>query len=199
MENPIPVVANPIPLFQSWLDDAGKLGLHYPNAMSLATVNEAGDPDVRVVLLRALDDRGFVFYTNFHGLKGRQVLATRKAALGFYWEALERQVRVRGAVEIVSDAEADAYFAGRPRISRLGAWASHQSEVIAGREVLEQRVKGLDELYAGQEVPRPPHWSGFRVVPREIEFWKEGAFRLHDRLLYTRGAAGSWTTSWLSP
>lgn len=199
LDTPIPVVENPIALFRGWLAEAAKLELHYPNAMSLATVTEDGDPDVRVVLLRGLDDRGFAFFTNFHGAKGRQLLATRKAALGFYWEALERQVRVRGRLEVVSEAEADAYFSGRPRVSQLGAWASHQSEEIAGREVLERRVAELEVLYAGKEVGRPPHWSGFRVIPREIEFWKEGPFRLHDRLLYTRGEGDSWNTAWLSP
>ncbi|GGE14432.1 pyridoxine/pyridoxamine 5'-phosphate oxidase [Aureimonas endophytica] len=178
----------PFGLFADWLREAEAAEINDPNAMALATVDTSGLPDVRMVLLKGFDARGFVFYTNFESAKGQELLATRKAALCFHWKTLRRQVRVRGPVEIVSEADADAYYVSRPRGSRLGAWASQQSRPLASRRVLIEAVDALDKRYGEGEIPRPPHWSGFRVLPQEIEFWKDGEFRLHDRILFKGGA-----------
>ena len=165
-----------------------------------SSVDAAGLPDVRMVLLKEFDARGFVFYTNFESAKGAQLLASRKAAMCFHWKSLRRQVRVRGPVEIVSDAEADAYFASRPQGSRIGAWASHQSRPLASREVLEEKVAALGAEYGDGPVPRPPHWSGFRITPVEIEFWHERAFRLHESVVFRRQAPGDdWVKTRLYP
>jgi pyridoxamine 5'-phosphate oxidase len=169
-----------------------------PTAMSLATVSPDGAPSVRIVLLKGVDERGFVFYTNLNSRKGRELTATPRAALCFYWPALDTQVRVEGTVEPVSDVEADAYFASRARESQIGAWASQQSEELSSMDALRARVAEVEARYAGQPVPRPPHWSGRRVKPSSIEFWHAGEFRLHERRRYERDATG-WTMWRLFP
>lgn len=190
----------PIRLFAEWLKDAEASEPNDPNAMAVASVDETGMPDVRMVLLKDFDPAGFVFYTNFESKKGREILGTAKAALLFHWKSLRRQVRIRGAVEVVSDAEADAYFASRPRTSRIGAWASKQSRPLESRFALEKAVAEYGLRHALGEVPRPPHWSGFRVVPSAIEFWHDRPFRLHDRIEFTRAAPGEpWTKTRLYP
>lgn len=196
---------DPFALFGSWMADAEKSEPNDPNAMALATVDADGLPNVRMVLLKGLDDadtdnRGFVFYTNFEGTKGRELLAHPKAAALFHWKSLRRQIRVRGTVTVVSDAEADAYYASRPRLSRIGAWASAQSRPLEGRFALEAAVAKFTAKYAIGDIPRPPHWSGFRITPVEIEFWKDGAFRLHDRVVFRRDdVSAPWTKSRLFP
>jgi pyridoxamine 5'-phosphate oxidase len=169
-----------------------------PTAMSLATVEEREQPSVRIVLLKAFDERGFVFYTNYEGRKGRHLLAHPRAALCFYWAPLDIQVRVEGAVTRVSDQEADAYFATRARLSQIGAWASKQSEPIETPDALNERVREYEKKFEGKTVPRPPFWSGFRVAPERIEFWKGKPNRLHQRHLYTRDGDG-WKIETLYP
>ncbi|QIG47996.1 pyridoxamine 5'-phosphate oxidase [Nordella sp. HKS 07] len=192
--------AEPISLFEEWLKDAGKSEPNDPNAMALATVDEEGLPNVRMVLLKAVDGRGFVFYTNYESQKGHELLSAKKAALCFHWKSLRRQVRVRGPVETVSDAEADAYFASRPRDSRIGAWASQQSRPLKGRFELEAQVALYGARYAIGEVPRPPYWSGFRLLPSSIEFWHDRPFRLHDRVVFRREIPqGGWSKTPLYP
>ncbi len=191
---------DPFALFADWLKEAEKSEPNDPNAMALATVDEAGLPNVRMVLLKGADERGFVFYTNFESQKGQEILATGKAALNFHWKSLRRQVRVRGLVEQVSDLEADTYFASRARDSRIGAWASKQSRPLENRYALEQSVALWAAKYAIGEVPRPPHWSGFRVKPLAIEFWHDRPFRLHERLVFRRDAPDvAWTKARLYP
>lgn len=195
----------PFDLFDTWFAEATKAEPNDPNAMAVATVDADGLPNVRMVLLKGVDDapaspRGFVFYTNFEGAKGRELLAHPKAALVFHWKSLERQVRVRGPVSVVSDAEADAYYASRPRLSRIGAWASQQSRPLEGRFALEAAVAKYTAKFAIGDIPRPPYWSGFRVVPQEIEFWAGRPFRLHDRIVFRRSSDGSqWETLRLFP
>ena len=167
--------------------------------MALATVDEAGLPDVRMVLLKDFSPRGFVFYTNLESRKGKELAGQPMAALCLHWKSLRRQVRVRGGVEGVTEAEADAYFASRPRLAQIGAWASKQSEPLQGRVELVKAVALHAARYAIGKVPRPPHWSGFRILPQEIEFWRDGAFRLHERLRFTRTASGGWSREWLYP
>lgn len=188
----------PIMLFGEWLTDATKSELNDPNALALATVDASGMPDVRMVLLKGYDERGFVFYTNFESVKGTEILSSMKAAMGFHWKTLRRQVRIRGNVEIVSDAEADEYYASRARGSRIGAWASKQSRPLESRFALEKAVAVVTAKYPIGDIPRPPHWSGFRIVPTEIEFWHDGAFRLHDRVKFVRDGEG-WTKTRLYP
>jgi len=171
--------------FQSWLKEAEEKELNDATAMSLATVGEDGYPSVRMVLLKDVSEDGFVFYTNFESRKGDELLSSKKAALCFHWKSLRRSVRVRGDVEIVSDEEADAYFASRARDSRIGAWASQQSRPMEGRFSLEAAVAKYAAKYAIGEVPRPEYWSGFRIKPLEIEFWKDKPFRLHERRRYS--------------
>lgn len=189
----------PYALFQRWLAEATETEPNDPNAMALATVDADGLPNVRMVLLKGMDPTGFVFYTNFESAKGREVLASRKAALLFHWKSRRRQVRVRGPVEIVSDAEADEYYASRPRQSRLGAWASKQSRPLESRFALEKAVAEVAARHPFGDIPRPPHWSGFRVKPVAIEFWQDGAFRLHDRVVFSRGDDGTWAKARLYP
>jgi pyridoxamine 5'-phosphate oxidase len=190
----------PLSLFAEWMKDAEAAEPNDPNAMALATVDEEGLPNVRMVLLKGFDDRGFVFYTNFESQKGQEILGTRKAALCFHWKSLRRQVRVRGPAEPVSDGEADAYFASRPRDSRIGAWASQQSRPLKGRFELEAAVASYALKYAIGEVPRPPYWSGFRIMPLSIEFWHDRPFRLHDRVVFRRASANdTWSRTRLYP
>jgi pyridoxamine 5'-phosphate oxidase len=194
--------ADPLDIFAAWLGEAEAAEPNDPTAMALATVGEDGMPSCRMVLLKGYDAEGFVFYTNYESRKGRQLLATPKAALLFHWKSLRRQVRIEGAVTPVTAAEADAYFASRARQSQIGAWASQQSRPLEGRFELEKRVALFAAKHAIGAVPRPPYWSGFRLTPRLIEFWQDGAFRLHDRLVYTRGdpaEGGGWTTQRLYP
>jgi pyridoxamine 5'-phosphate oxidase len=191
--------SDPLPVFEAWMAEAQDSEPNDPNAMALATTDAEGMPDVRIVLLNGLDPRGFVFYSHLGSAKGRQIAAQPKAAAVFHWKSLRRQVRLRGPVELVSDAEADAYFAGRPRLSRIGAWASRQSEALESRAALEQAVAAREAEFAGTEPPRPPHWTGFRIVPISIEFWQDRPFRLHDRAVFLRGADGAWTRERLYP
>ena len=191
--------AEPFRLFAEWLDDAVKSEPNDPNGVALATVDEDGMPDVRMVLLKGFDEQGFVFYTNFESTKGREILSSMKAAMCFHWKSLRRQVRVRGPVEIVSDAEADAYYATRPRGSRIGAWASKQSRPLESRFALEKAVAEYTARYVIGDIPRPPYWSGFRIKPQTIEFWHDRPFRLHDRIMFSRTDAGVWEKTRLYP
>jgi pyridoxamine 5'-phosphate oxidase len=189
---------DPVAVFESWLADARRVELNDPNAMTLATAMPDGRPSARIVLLKHADRDGFVFYTNTQSRKGEELTANPRAMLLFHWKTLGRQVRVEGAVSAVSAAEADAYFRSRPRESRLGAWASDQSRPLTDRNELLARLHALEEAYPGEDIPRPPHWSGYRVHPDKIEFWQDGAFRLHDRTVYTADQ-GSWRIGKLYP
>lgn len=190
---------DPFALFAAWLADAQAKELNDPNAMALATVDETGMPNVRMVLLKDAGPEGFVFYTNYESAKGRELLSGGKAALCFHWKSLRRQVRVRGAVHPVSAAEADAYFATRPRGSRIGAWASQQSRPLEGRFALETAVARYTAKYPIGEIPRPAYWSGFRLAPTEIEFWHDRPFRLHDRAQFRRAPGEAWEKTRLYP
>jgi len=195
---------DPMVLFEEWLAAAGEKELNDPNAMALATVDEDGLPDVRMVLLKGADRDGFVFYTNLESAKGRELLNNKKAALCFHWKSMRRQIRVRGPVVNVTDEEADAYFQSRARDSRIGAWASRQSRPLESRFELEKEVARYAAKYAVGQVPRPPHWTGFRLQPKQIEFWRDRPFRLHDRLVFHRqgpvdGGEWNWTTEHLFP
>jgi pyridoxamine 5'-phosphate oxidase len=194
------LASEPLRLFADWMEEATASEPNDPNAMTLATVDENGLPDARMVLLKGVDERGFVFYTNTESAKGRELAATMKAALVFHWKSLGRQVRVRGPVERVSDGEADAYFATRPRGSRIGAWASKQSQPLESRFALEKAVATFTARYALGEIPRPAQWSGYRVLPLQIEFWHDRPFRLHDRIQFRRqDPGGEWTKTRLYP
>lgn len=188
----------PFALFATWFDEAAATETNDPNAMALATVDGDGQPSVRVVLMKGYDERGFVFYTNFESDKGRALLGQPKAGLNFHWKALRRQVRITGPVAPVEDAEADDYFASRPRDSQIGAWASDQSRPLAARADFEARIAEVAARYEGREVPRPPHWSGFRVTPARLEFWQDRPFRLHDRVIFTPEGSG-WRVHRLFP
>ena len=189
---------DPIALFETWLKAAGESEVNDPHAMSLATVDQTGLPDVRIVLFKGLVARGFVFYTNEQSAKGEQLRGQSKAALCFHWKSQKRQVRVRGEAEPVSAAESDAYFASRARGSRIGAWASDQSRPVDDRESLMAKTAEVEARFEGEDVPRPDHWYGWRVKPDSIEFWQDGAFRLHDRIVFRSGAEG-WSKTRLYP
>lgn len=194
------IADDPIATFLSWLDDATKSELNDPTAMTVATCDSAGRPSARMVLLKEADARGFVFYTNTESRKGEELDANPNAALVFHWKSLRRQVRVTGAVERVSDEEADAYFASRARGSQIGAWASDQSRPLEGRFDLEKRVARYAAKFGAGTVPRPPHWTGYRIVPLEIEFWQDKPFRLHERVVFHRDASGNpWEKGRLYP
>lgn len=193
------VATDPFRQFQRWFDHATAEGVAEPNAMIVATASAQGRPSARVVLMRGFDDRGFTFFTNYQSRKGDEIAANPFASAVFFWQPLERQVRVEGAVVRVSAAESDAYFEGRPGGSKLGAWASRQSSVVAGREVLEAEMEGLKARFPGEEIPRPPHWGGYRIVPDAVEFWQGRQSRLHDRIVYRRSPEAAWRVERLSP
>jgi pyridoxamine 5'-phosphate oxidase len=198
MDHDLDSIADPFRLFAEWFDEAKSAEPNDPTAMTLATVDADGMPNVRMVLLKGVEDGGFVFFTNFESNKGRELLANPKAALGFHWKSLRRQIRMRGPVEQVDKEEADAYFSTRPRGSRIGAWASKQSRPLESRFALEMAVASYAAKFAVGEVPRPDYWSGFRLKPFEIEFWKDGKFRLHDRVHFRRAGEG-WERARLYP
>jgi pyridoxamine 5'-phosphate oxidase len=192
--------ADPFALFNTWFADAKASEPNDPDAMALATVDATGLPDVRMVLLKQADARGFVFYTNEQSTKGGELASNPKAALVLHWKSIRRQIRVRGAIERVSTAEADAYFASRSRESRIAAMASDQSRPLDSRKTFEARVAELQKKYEGKDVPRPAHWGGYRIVPGEIEFWQDRPHRMHDRIRFTRdSAAAAWKKTRLYP
>jgi pyridoxamine 5'-phosphate oxidase len=192
------VAPDPVVQFRAWFRDALAADLHEPNAMILATATAGGKPSARTVLLKGYDERGFVFYTNYDGRKAKEIETNPTCAILFYWGELERQVRIEGRASRLSGEESDAYFAGRPRGSRLGAWASEQSRPVQDRSILEERVRALEAVYEGREIPRPPFWGGYRVEPDTIEFWQGRESRLHDRLVYHRSGRG-WKIVRLQP
>jgi pyridoxamine 5'-phosphate oxidase len=199
-EPPLPDAADPFALFAEWLEAATASEPNDPNAVALATVDDDGLPDVRMVLLKDVDERGFTVYTNTESAKGRQLAAAPRAAMVFHWKSLRRQVRVRGLITTVSDAEADAYFASRARSSQIGAWASDQSRPLESRHALEKRIAEYGIKFGVGKVARPPHWTGFRLTPLTIEFWRDRPFRLHERLVFARAAEReAWATSRLYP
>ena len=191
--------SDPLRLFEKWFQEALKVKAWDVNAMTLATVSPSGRPSARVVLLKGFDRKGFLFFTNYHSHKGRDLERHSQASLLFFWPELSRQIRVDGSVRKVAVWESDEYFQTRPRDSQLGAWVSEQSRVIRDRKVLEQRMKGFEEKFRDQAVPRPPHWGGYRLVPRTIEFWKGQPSRLHDRLVYRKKSGGGWKRERLAP
>jgi len=190
---------DPFRQFEKWFQEVDAAKLPEPNAMILATADRQGRPSSRVVLLKGVDGRGFVFYTNYESRKGRELELNPQVSLLFPWVALERQVEVQGALTKISREESGAYFHSRPRLSQLAAWASHQSAIISGRTMLEEAMKALETKYHGQEVPLPPNWGGYRVNPETVEFWQGRRSRLHDRLRYRREKNGDWSVERLSP
>lgn len=193
-----PEPTDPFAQFDSWFAEAARSEPNDPNAMTLATSTADGAPSARIVLLKGHDARGFVFYTNTLSRKGNELAANPRAALLFHWKTLQRQGRIEGAIEPVTAAEADAYYATRPRISRLGAWASLQSQALPSRALLEQRLADAEREFPGDEIARPPHWSGYRILPARIEFWQAAEFRLHDRTVFTCDG-GNWSVGKLFP
>ena len=193
------VLADPIAQFERWFEAAQRAEVPEPNGMVLATAGADGQPAARTVLLKVVDQRGLAFFTNLESRKGHELAANPKAALLFWWAPLARQVRFEGPVERVDDAEADGYFASRPLGSQIGAWASAQSDVVANRAVLDDAERSYGERFAGREVPRPPFWGGYRLVPLQVEFWQGRQNRLHDRLLYSKAEDGSWRIERLAP
>jgi pyridoxamine 5'-phosphate oxidase len=189
---------DPIALFQTWFQEAIDSGIKEPSAMAVATVDADEHPDARMLLLKGVDERGFVFYTNMQSAKARSLMHDPRVALCFYWAKIDKQVRIRGRAEIVSDEEADAYFATRPRLSQISAWASKQSRPMRGYFELEAEVAKAAFHFGFGSISRPPFWSGFRVVPEQIEFWRQKPFRRHERILYTRAPDG-WEKQWLYP
>lgn len=189
---------SPFPQFDRWMAEAEKAEVNDANAMVVATAAPDGQPSLRTVLLKGVDPRGFVFYTNKTSRKGREIAENAKIALLFYWKSLHRQIRIEGQVEDVTDPEADAYFATRARVSRLGAWASEQSRPLADRSVLEARLKQMEERFP-DDIPRPAYWSGYRVLPAMFEFWQDMPYRLHDRTVYRQDGDGAWVQSKLFP
>lgn len=189
---------DPYEIFAAWMKEAEKKERTDPNAMSLATVDADGMPNVRIVLLKDFDENGFVFYTNYESMKGQEILGAQKAAIAFHWKSLQRQVRARGIVEQVSAKEADEYFATRPRLSRIGAWASQQSRPLSDRAALKQEVAKYEAEFPNEDIPRPEHWSGFRIKPISIEFWHGRAYRLHDRVRFERDG-DTWSRTRLYP
>ena len=192
------VLPDPVAQFRVWFDAALQAKVPEPNAMHVSTVTNEGRPDGRIVLLKDVSDQGFTFYTNYESRKGRELTNHPFASLTFFYPELERQIRIEGRVEKVSNEDSDAYFSSRPRGSQIGAWVSHQSEVIGSREVLGNRQRELETQFAGQAIPRPPYWGGFRVVPDAIEFWQGRPSRLHDRIRYSK-VEGAWIIERLSP
>lgn len=190
---------DPFSFFQNWLKEAVAAEINDPEAMALATVSADGRPSVRMVLMKGADAKGFRFYTNSLSRKGRELAENPQAAGCLHWKSLRRQVRIEGRVEELGEAEADAYFATRHPLSRLGAWASEQSQPLASRKELEERVAALEKKFSGQDTPRPPYWKGYLIVPDAIEFWQEGEGRLHDRFVFTRTDAGGWNVTRLNP
>jgi pyridoxamine 5'-phosphate oxidase len=190
---------DPIRQFHAWFDQAVQSEVPEVNAMALATATPDGRPSVRIVLLRGIDDRGFTFFTNYESRKARELEANPHASVVFFWQGLERQVRIEGQVERVSAEESDRYFHSRPAASRIGAWASPQSQVIPSRDLLEAQVRELEARYSDGSIPRPPNWGGYRLVPHSIEFWQGRPSRLHDRLRYTRQLQGGWLIERLAP
>ncbi|MFL5282659.1 MAG: pyridoxamine 5'-phosphate oxidase [Rhodopila sp.] len=193
------LAASPFDQFQEWMAEAEKAESKDPNAMIVATATPDGRPSARAILLKGVDDRGFVFYTNKESRKAGELAANANVFLLFYWKSLGRQIRIEGTVEHVTDAEADAYYASRPRISRLGAWASQQSRPLPERAVLEQQLADAEKRFPNDDIPRPGYWSGYRVIPVLFEFWQDMPYRLHDRTVYRHAANGSWEQSKLFP
>lgn len=192
-------LSDPFVWFAAWMAEAERSEPRDANAMTVATATPDGRPSARMVLLKGVDPRGFVFYTNKQSRKGEELAANPYAALLFHWKSLGRQIRIEGTIEDVTDAEADAYYATRPRNSRLGAWASDQSRPLDERPILEQRLAEADARFPHEDIPRPPYWSGYRLVPDSFEFWQDMPFRLHDRSLFRRRADGGWTWGKLFP
>ncbi len=192
--------SDPILQFQLWFSEAKKIkSLQYPHAMTVSTVGVDGVPDSRILLLKEVDDRGFMFFTNKDSQKGLQLAKHPFAALLFFWEPLGYQVRIQGRVEEVSDAESDAYFATRPRLSQIGSWASEQSRLLPDRAIFEQKAESFEVQFSGQDIPRPSYWGGYRVIPQKMEFWIERPFRWHDRFEFTRTDNASWSVRRLYP
>lgn len=193
------VAGDPFAQFQQWWNQALESKIDEVNAMTLATADKEGHPSARIVLLKGFDENGFIFFTNYNSSKGMQLEENPFASLVFFWKELERQVRIEGNVIKTGASESDDYFKSRPRESRLGAWASAQSNVVASREELQQKLAQLETKYPGEDIPRPPHWGGYRLIPRLIEFWQGRPGRLHDRLRYTRGEENNWLIERLAP
>lgn len=191
---------DPFPLFRQWFAEAAEKEVNDPDAITLATVDASGMPDARAMLCKQVDERGFVFYTNAESAKGEEIAANPKAAILYHWKSLRRQVRARGALTKIADADSDAYFASRPRLSRIGAWASQQSRPLESRSKLLGAVALLTAKFGVGEIPRPPYWGGFRLTPIQIEFWQDHQYRLHDRIRFTRGSEGEpWRRQRLYP